>query len=56
MSGKYNVQDDSLQFIEQVQPAPSKTQDVGWNTIDVLKNINLVVIEDPEPILDGALL
>ena len=53
MSGKYNVQEDSLQFIEQVPPAPSETLDGG---IDVLKDINLAVIEDPKPNLVGALL
>ena len=52
-----NVQDESLYFIEEVQPAPSETQDGGgWETIDDLKDTNLGVIEDPTPILGGVLL
>ena len=50
-----NVQDDSLQFVEQVQSTPSETHDGGWDTVDELKEINLGEIEDPKPILDGVL-
>ena len=51
-----NVQDDSLYFIEEVQPAPSESQDGGWDTIDDLKDTNFWVIEDPTPVLGGVLL
>ena len=53
------MHDDSLQFIEQVQPASSKIEDSGWATwatIDELEDINLKTIEDPKPIFVSALL
>ena len=51
-----NVQDESLYFIVEVQPAQSEIQDSGWDTIDDLKDTNLGVIEDSTPILGGVLL
>lgn len=47
---------EPLEFIDNIQPAPSQIEDGGQATVDELQEVNLGTNDEPKPIFVSALL